>query len=71
MQNDSSFERSIGRIPEPFKGAAIDVTDTLELAWKAVQAVFGGSATPEQAINVTALMLQAAGRIPAAGAGTP
>lgn len=63
MQIENEFESSIGRIPEPFKGAAIDVTDTLDLAWKAVRSVFGDSATPEQAIRVTALMLQASGRI--------
>lgn len=52
------------RIPEPFRGAAVDVTDTLELAWASVRAVFGAAATPEQAVQITALMLQAAGRIP-------
>ena len=69
MEIDNLFDRSLEsrKVREPFRGAAVDVTDTLDLAWDAARSVFGGDATPEQAIAITELMLRAAGRLQPAG----
>lgn len=65
MDLDNPFDRALEarRIPEPFRGAAVDVTDTVNLAKDAAEAVFGAKATPEHAIALATLMLEAAGRI--------
>lgn len=67
MEHNSKFDRALEtrRVPEPFLGAAVDVTDTLDLAWLGAQAVFGDQATPAHAIAVAELMLRAAGRLDA------
>lgn len=65
MKDKNPFDRAleIGRIPEPFRGAAVDVTDTLDLAWCSARAVFEEAATPQHAIQIAELMLRAAGRL--------
>lgn len=65
MELNNPFDRAleVRRIPEPFRGAAVDVTDTVNLAKDAAEAVFGAKATPEHAIAIATLMLEAAGRI--------
>lgn len=65
MEMDNAFDRAlkIRQIPEPFRGAAVDVTDTTDLAWAAAQAVFGKAAKPEHAIAMAELMLRSAGRL--------
>jgi hypothetical protein len=65
MEYKNRFDEHLAarKIKEPFLGAAVDVADTLDIAWDAVQSVFGEQATPEQAIAVTDLMLRAAGRL--------
>lgn len=65
MEYENAFDRALAarKTREPFLGAAVDVTDTLDLAWLAAQAVFGERATPEHAIQVAGLMLRAAGRL--------
>lgn len=64
MEDDNAFDRAleIRKVREPFLGAAVEVTDTVDLAWLAAQAVFGDRATPEHAIAMAGFMLQAAGR---------
>lgn len=66
MDMDNHFDRAlkVRAVREPFLSAAVEVTDTLDLAWASARAVFGDGATPEHAIAITGLMLQVAGRIP-------
>jgi hypothetical protein len=74
MEYDNLFDRHLEsrKTPEPFRSAAVDVTETLDLAWDAVRSVFGDQGTPEHAIAVTELMLRAARRFePADGPGMP
>lgn len=61
----SPFETAlqVHSIPEPFRSAAIETNDTLELAWKSAQSVFGDKASPTDAIAICALMLKMAGRM--------
>jgi hypothetical protein len=65
MNTNNPFDNAleIRKIPEPFLGAAVDVVDTVDLAWLGAQAVFGDHATPEHAIAMADLMLRAAGRL--------
>lgn len=65
MKVDNPFDRAlkVRNPPEPFLSAAVDVTDTLDLAWASVRAVFEEHANPQQAIAVAELMLRAAGRL--------
>lgn len=65
MKDNNAFDRAleVRRIPDPYRAAAVDVTDTLDLAWLATQAVFEEAATPQHAIQVAELMLRAAGRL--------
>lgn len=67
MDLDNPFDRAleIRKPMEPFRGAAVDVTDTLDLAWSSAQAVFGKKAEPQHAIAIAELMLRAAGRLDA------
>jgi hypothetical protein len=67
MKTNNPFDRAleVRRVPEPFLGAAVDVTDTLDLAWASAQSVFGELAAPQQAIAIAELMLRAAGRLDA------
>lgn len=73
MNVDNPFDRALDarRIPEPFRSAAVDVADTVDLAKLAAQAVFGDKATPEHAIALATLMLEEAGRIRAGACNRP
>ena len=73
MEHNSKFDRALEtrRVREPYLGAAVDVTDTLDLAWLSAQAVFGAKATPAHAIAVAELMLRAAGRLDASSGNHP
>lgn len=69
MKIDNPFDAALKtrNVREPFLGAAVDVADTLELAWDAARAVFEDAARPEHAIAVARLMLEAAGRLSSPG----
>lgn len=69
MKVDNPFDRALKarQVLEPFRGAAIDVTDTLDLAWASAQAVFEDAAEPQHAIQIAELMLLASGRIASTG----
>lgn len=66
MKIDNPFDRAleVRNIQEPMRGAAADVTDTLELAWDAARSVFETRARPEHAIALTEMMLRLAGKLP-------
>lgn len=60
MQANNPFDTKLAshhRLPEGMRVALTDVTDTLDFAWAAAQAVFEGRATPEHAPKVCELML--------------
>ena len=73
MKVDNPFDRALDvrKVPEPFRSAAVDVTDTLDLAWASARAVFEDAATPQHAIHIAQLMLQAAGRLRASNDSRP
>jgi hypothetical protein len=52
MKKDNLFDIRIGakKMPEHFRDAAIELTDTLDLCWAAAQAVFETEAKPEHAL---------------------
>jgi hypothetical protein len=58
---DTKLEIHANLIPPDIRDAAIYVTDTLDLAWAAAQAVFDDQAQPEHAIALLKLWLD---RIP-------
>ncbi|CDI02483.1 hypothetical protein BN873_310002 [Candidatus Competibacter denitrificans Run_A_D11] len=60
MQAKNPFDTKLAlqkRLPEGMRAALVDVTDTLDFAWAAVQSVFEGQATPEHALKICELML--------------
>ena len=60
MKLDNPFDRRLEaqkRIPSSVRDAAIDVTDTLDVAWAAAQAVFETKAKPEHALALLSIML--------------
>ena len=60
MKDDNPFDRKLDaakRMPESFRAALVDVTDTLEFAWASVQSVFEKKATPEHAIMLLPIIL--------------
>lgn len=65
MEIDNAFDRALDvrQVREPFRGAAVDVAATTELAWDAARAIFGDLATPSTAIAMAELMLRASGRL--------
>ncbi len=65
MKDINPFDRAleVRNVREPYLSAAVDVTDTLDLAWCSARAVFEENATPEHAIQIAELMLRAAGRL--------
>lgn len=64
MRYDNAFDRALEsrKIKEPWRAAAVDVTDTLDLAWVAAKEIFDERAKPEHAIAIAELMLRAAWR---------
>lgn len=65
MDIDNPFDKALEtrNVREPFRSAAVEVTDTLQLAWDAARSVFKDQATPEHAIAIAELMLQMSGRL--------
>ncbi len=60
MKLDNPFDRRLEaqkRMPSSVRDAAIDVTDTLDVAWAAAQAVFEAKAKPEHALALLSIML--------------
>lgn len=62
MKMDNPFDKALNArdIPPHFRAAAVEVTDTLDLAWLAAQSVFEDGARPEHAIAIAELMLRTA-----------
>ena len=54
MKSDNPFDR---RMPEHFKDAAIELTDTLDVCWAAAQAVFDDKAKAEHAIALLPMFM--------------
>ena len=65
MKANNPFDRALEahKTNDPWHGAAIDVTDTLDLAWIAAQAVFEQDARPEHALAICDMILR---RVPPA-----
>ena len=65
MKDDNPFDKAlkVRNPPEPFRGAMVDVTDTLQFAWDAARSVFEADATPEHAIEIARLMMEEAHRV--------
>lgn len=60
MQADNPFDRKLNlvkQMPEGMRAALTEVTDTLDFAWAAAQAVFEEAATPEHALKICEMML--------------
>lgn len=63
MQEKNPFDTAIRvqtQMPAHLRNAAIHTTDTLDLAWKAAQAVFEGKAKPEHALTLLPVFLEQA-----------
>ncbi len=61
MQADNPFDRKLGLakgMPAGMRDALVDVTDTLDFAWTAAQAVFETQATPEQALKICEMVME-------------
>lgn len=58
----SKFDKLVTKrgVPTHFRDAAVEINDTLELAWASAQTVFGDAATPEHAINLLPQFLRRA-----------
>ena len=60
MKTDNPFDRRLEaqmKMPESIRTAAIHLTDTLDLAWSAVQAVFEKHAKPEHALALLPMFI--------------
>lgn len=59
MKTDNPFDRRIQArlMPDHFRDAAIELTDTLDVCWAAAQAVFEGKAKPEHAIALLPMFM--------------
>lgn len=51
------FDRAVERVPEPWRGAAVDVRDTMRLAKLACISEFGLPVAQETVVQVTQAML--------------
>jgi hypothetical protein len=63
MKVDNPFDRRLEaqtKMPTSLRDAAIHITDTLDVAWAAAQAVFEKDATPEHALTLLPLFLERA-----------
>lgn len=63
MKIDNPFDAALSaqkNMPTSIRNASVYVTDTLDLAWKAVQAVFEEAAKPEHAIALLPVLLEQA-----------
>ena len=59
MKRNSTFDARVtsSRVPEHFRDAAIELTDTLDLCWAAAEAVFDTNAKPEYALALLPLFM--------------
>jgi hypothetical protein len=61
MKADNPFDRKLDtwgkRVPISIRDSAIMVTDTLDIAWAAAQAIFEDQAKPEHALKILELFL--------------
>lgn len=60
MQVNTPFNNKLALLkqsPVGMRAALVDVTDTLDFAWAAVQSVFESQATPEHALKICEMML--------------
>ncbi|CAK0742691.1 hypothetical protein CCP3SC15_1210002 [Gammaproteobacteria bacterium] len=59
MKTDNPFDKAIKvrQIPDSMRDAAIYITDSLDLAWDSVRAVFEEQAKPEHALKILELFL--------------
>lgn len=73
MKKDNPFDAKLevwgNDLPDPVRGAMVHLTDSLDLCWAAVQAVFEDRAQPEQALALLA-QLESRLRLPEPGRGT-
>ena len=63
MQKENPLDAKLElskQMPEHFKDAAHELTDTLDVCWAAAQAVFEEKATPEHAIALLPQLMQRA-----------
>lgn len=63
MKTDNPFDRRLEaqkQIPESIRTAAIHLTDTLDIAWAVVQAVFEKHAKPEHALALLPMFIERA-----------
>ncbi len=64
MRKDNPFDKALaaqdGRIPDSLHSAAVETTDTLDLCWNAVRAVFGAKARPEHALSLLPVFIERA-----------
>lgn len=61
MQADNPFDKKLDlvkRMPEGMRDALVYVTETLDFAWAAAQAVFENQATPEQALKICEMVME-------------
>lgn len=68
MKADNPFDRKLNinqGIPSDYKGALVDVADTLDFCEAIAQSVFEDRATPEHAISICALVMQERARVAA------
>ena len=59
MKTQNLFDTRIQakNMPEHFRDAVIELTDTLDVCWAAAQAVFESKATPEHALALLPLFM--------------
>ena len=59
MKTVNPFDTRIAakKMPEHFREAAIELTDTLDVCWAAAQAVFEAKATPAHAIALLPMFM--------------
>jgi hypothetical protein len=76
MKKENPFDKALaardGHIPDSLHIAAAETTDTLDLCWDAVRAVFGAKARPEHALSLLPFFIEQAAekrRQPRAGDG--
>ncbi|MCW8917165.1 MAG: hypothetical protein OQK24_15080 [Magnetovibrio sp.] len=64
MKADNPFDQHLEinkQIPSEIRDAAVFVTDTLDIAWKSAQAVFGSGATTHAALEIYDRIVSRAG----------
>lgn len=65
MKIDNPFDKKLEintKIPDTFREALVNVADTLDFCEAIVQSVFEERATPEHAISICSLVMQAQAR---------